>query len=348
MSGKKVKDGIKLSHTAIELYRTCPMAYKHKYVEKYSETSISSALFFGSALGSTFQMMILDKKETLTEEEKTLVGTNPYDFFDAKLRTTTFNNRSIDLPNSTEAVYFKNDYDPNVLTDEDYSVVEEYKISCDFDKSVDFKYLAEEFSRYQITNSELALYNLHHWLSLRRKGHLFIKQFLLTIYPKIKRVYEIEGAISIKNPVGDEIRGFLDLLCDYEVEAGNIQKVIVDFKTASAKYSSDKILKSQQLNLYDYDREVGGIGYIIALKNIKKPSRGENKGELVAEFQELFMPINPETQEEIIAEIDGLLHSIKSEEFPKNESQCLRMFGRRCPFYDACYSGDYSKLYKKD
>jgi len=339
---------VKLSHSALELYRTCPAAYKFKYVEKYSETTVSSALFFGSALGATFQMLILDRKTNLTDEDKKILGSNPYDFFDDKLRTIDFNGRSIDLSNSTEVSYFKNDFDPKILTPEDYSVIADYKTSCDFEDYVDFDYLRAEFNQYNLTESETALYNLYNWLSLRRKGHILIKHFLLDINPKIKTVYEIEGAISIKNSAGDEIRGFLDLICDYEVEPGNIQKVIADFKTASAKYTPEKLLKSQQLNLYDYDREVGAIGYIIALKGIKTPQRGAKKGEVVAEFQEMFMPVVPETQESIIAEIDAILHEIKSENFPKDETQCLRMFGKKCPFYDACYSGDYSKLFKRD
>ena len=340
--------GIKLSHSGLNLYEQCPRAYQLKYIDGYRETTTSSALTFGSACGTTFAMMLLDKKDSLTDEEKNIVGTNPFDYFDGLFSETQINGELVNLVNSPRCFYFKGDWDSEILTPEDWDIINSYREENGFLPDHTFDRLYSELTSGLANEAEKSFLSLHFWLSLRRKGHYMIVEFLKTIYPKVKKVYEIEGAISIPNGAGDEITGFLDLVADYEVEPDLVKKVIIDFKTASAKYSLDKLTESQQLNLYDYDRELGGVGYIVAIKSIKKPKVGPRKGEIYAEFQEMFMPTEPAKQEEIIQKVDEVLGLIKEEVFPKCEERCLKMFGRRCWAYDICHNNDDSKLFKKE
>lgn len=334
---------IKLSHSAVELYRQCPQAYKWKYIDGYRETTIGSPLFFGSAIGTTLQLILLEKKQPLNLEESKLFGRNPYDYFDELFEKTNLNNRSLDLKNSIDATYFKNDYDPKIMQPADFELLESYMKENDFDEDTNFDYLYTEWAQRRITDAEQALLNLYYWLSLRRKGHAMITAFIKQILPKISQVYEIEGEIRITNPAGDYITGFLDLLCDYEYE-GQTHKMILDLKTSAKKYPQDKLDNSQQLSLYDYDREVGMVGYIVCVKNFSYNKDGTPK----MQIQELIGKSNPQVQEEIIGQVDLILQQIKEEIYPKNDKVCNRFYGKRCPFYDACYHNSFDKLYKKE
>jgi len=339
---------MKVSHSQFELYRSCPRAWKLKYIDKYRETTTSSALTLGSAVGNTLQMIILDRKVELTDEEKKIVGSDPYDFFDAEFSTTDINGETVELINTPRCHYFKGDYDEEILTDEDLAVIAEYRTENGFLAEQTWEWLYDELKSGNASEAEISFLNLHFWIGLRRKAHMMIDEFMDKINPKIKTVYEIEGKISLNNGSGDEITGFLDLLCDYEVEPGIIKRAVIDFKTSSARYPKNSLSTKPQLNIYDYDRCVGFIGYIIAIKKIKKPKRGDRKGEVFAEFQEIFGESNEEVQETVIEEADEILSAIKDGEFPKNTKTCLRMWGKRCWAYDICHNNDDSKLFKKE
>jgi len=339
---------MKLSHSALDLYKTCPRAYQIKYIERYAEKYLSSALWFGSGIGDTLSLICLDKKQNLTDEEKTIMGTDPYEFFDKHISTGILNGREIQLINSNEVVYFRGDYDETILHPEDHEIIEKYRKDNGFEEFHTFEALYNDLKSGRLDDAEKSFINLMFWLSVRRRGHLIIKEYIDKVYPLIVEVEEIEGEISIQNGEGDEIRGFLDMLCTMEID-GEVKRVIVDHKTSSSKYSKNKIQESQQLSLYDYDREVGFVGYIVAIKKVKTPKRGPRKGETHTEIQMMFETIPEETQEGFIADADGILNAIKCGEFPKteNENQCKFMFGRSCSFWKACKENDYSDLYKK-
>ena len=349
---------MKLSHSAIDLYKTCPKAYEFKYIQRYSETYLSSALFFGSAIGDTFQMMVLDKKSKLTEEEQKIVGSCPYEFFDNHIATGNLNGREIQLINSHEIRYFRGDYEETILTEEDHEIIEQYREENGFEDFHTFENLYSDLVGGKLDEIETSFINLMFWLSVRRRGHLLIKEYANVVLPTIAEVHEIEGEIKIENGEGDEIVGFFDMICDIKIprkeklKAGEKQKydiktVLVDHKTSSSRYAKDKIQTSQQLSLYDYAKEIGLVGYIVGIKKVKTPKRGPRKGETHTEIQVMFESIPEETQEQFIEDADGILSAIKEGEFPKDESKCKWLFGRRCPYYKLCHEGNDKDLFKK-
>ena len=118
---------MRLSHSARELYTYCPRSYKLKYIDGYRPKTLSSALFFGTAFGDTVQMIILDKKENLTEEEKKLLGSNPTDFFEDLITNVEINGSPVKIPKSPLIRYFASDYTKETLTTADILEIKEYR-----------------------------------------------------------------------------------------------------------------------------------------------------------------------------------------------------------------------------
>ena len=340
---------MKLSYSKIDTYLTCPKMYKLKYIDKWDGTAYSSALWYGTAVGRVFAAMTLHLKDELTtKEEKSDFGRDPYELFDELITTSELNGEKINIKTSPAVRYFKGDFDARVLKDEDYDEIDGYRKSKDLPDDWDFDYLWSRVESREITLNELLYLNLVFWISVRRKGHLMIDEFKLSILPKIKKVYETEGAISIKNQVGDEITGLLDMLCDYEFDDG-IKRVIIDFKTSSTRYPKKKLSESAQLGLYDYDRDIGTVGYIVAVKALKEPKKGERKGELYIDIQELFGQTSEENTFRVLHDADQVLQKIKDEEFPmtNNRGTCDRHFGKQCIYKGVCYNDDYTGLVKR-
>jgi hypothetical protein len=298
----------KLSHSSIQLYEMCPKAWDFKYNQGYRETILSSALFFGTAIGDTWGMMCLDKKDNLTKDEKKIVGSDPYKFFLDKMTNVKHNGEDIYIPTKKDVMYFKADLDLDLLSTDEI-------------------------------NNELS----NEWQSLVKKGYILIDAYRDEILPNIKKVHGLEIPISIKNEVGDSIIGFIDLLCEYQTDDG-IKTILFDHKTASKPYPKNSIQTSQQLSLYTYDKEIDLVGYIVAIKDVKKGKIGARKGKFL---QVMYESIPEAKQEEFILNADIILHHIKNNEFPKNTGKCTRWFGKTCPFYELCYNGDDSKLFKK-
>ncbi len=229
------------------------------------------------------------------------------------MEKATLNGKIIDIKYSKETTYFKKDLDLDLLTDEE---------------KLDKKVKPE-------------------WYSLMHKGKLIIDTYLKDILPNIVKVHGIEIPIEIKNPVGDKIIGYIDLLCDYKTDKG-IKTILFDHKTSSKPYPKNSIQTSQQLSLYTYDKEIELVGYIVANKDIKKPKIGVRKGETYAQIQVMYENIADNIQEKFITNADMILHKIKHDEFNKNSALCHRWYGKPCPYFELCYNGDESKLFKKE
>ena len=117
------------------------------------------------------------------------------------------------------------------------------------------------------------------WWSMFFTGKLLIEAYHKEVLPKIKKVFAVQEPITIKNPDGDEINGFLDL----DVEWIDGKKYILDNKTSKDLYDPNSNKKdqpygpnsakeSQQLPLYYFAKgyKHDGIGYIVLRKIINK------------------------------------------------------------------------------
>lgn len=340
---------MKLSHSAKELFDFCKKAYKLKYIDKYRELTLSSALVFGTAFGDTVQMIILDKKSKLTTEESDMLKLDPKEFFIDKMTNVKHNGNDLIVPKSSIMRYFRSDWTPEILDEEDLLDIKKYQEELGIQEIVTMDMLQSEMKLNNLDNDEISLMNYIYWKSLIKKGLSLIDEYRKEIYPRIKKVYEIEGKIKIENSTGDEITGFLDLVVDFECDDGVVRKILFDHKTSSSRYGKNAIFDKKQLLLYNYDREVDLLGYIIGIKKLKTPKRGPRKGESYFEIQVIIGETVAEAEESLIAEYDEVLTAIKAEEFEKTEDKnsCKFRFGKKCPYYDICYKNDDSGLFKK-
>ncbi|HLD91277.1 MAG TPA: PD-(D/E)XK nuclease family protein [Patescibacteria group bacterium] len=330
---------MKISWSRIEKYLTCPKYYYYYYICGYRDTTISSALFFGTSLGTTWQQILLTKKEQLTEEEKKIININPYIFFDNLYKTVKINDNIYDLEDCMYARYFKSDFDSDILNTEDNERITTYKQKNNIEESLSFDILYPKYETYSTNEKETKFINFLFWVSTRRKAYMLIDIYIKEVLPLVHKVHRIEGKISIENTNGDVLEGFLDVDADFEYPKDNVQRVILDHKTSSVKYSSNAILTKQQLALYSYSEGIETQGYIIGLKKIKKPKIGTNKGKLQAEIQILVDKISEERQEEVIKEADSVLQKIKKQEFEKDYSKGCLVFGKSCCYKPLCHKG---------
>lgn len=309
---------IRLSHSSLEKYHLCSERWRLHYQEGYRTNSIGSALFFGNAFGSAVQE---GAKNGLTIEETKIL-------FDKYFKSMDFNGEIIDLENTDKTRYYKGD------------LKIEY-VPLEIISTVDPKILEDLPSVFKLQNEG----NLHYdyqkdlnklcWYSMKYKGHRLIESYYEKVIPRIKKVYEIEKPINLETNDGSaHLIGFIDLIVDFEMDDGSVQKVLFDNKTASKPYSKNAIIEKQQLTIYEYAENIGKVGYIVAIKDTFK-------------IQILIGEIPIDIQEKYITIIDETLHNIKNNVFEKNPKSC-RAFGQICEFYDICFKSDDSKLIKKE
>jgi hypothetical protein len=312
-----MQDKIRLSHSQIEKFNLCSERWRLHYQEGYRTQSIGSALFFGTSYGNAVQEMA---KEGLALEEAK-------NRFDKYFKETELNGVKIDLENTDKARYFKGDLKIEYVPIEVLNTVDQ-KILENLDEVFKLQGEGKLHYDYQRDLNKLA------WHSMRYKGHRLIESFYEKILPRIKKVYSIEEPINLETNDGSaHLVGFIDLICDFEMDDGSIEKVLFDNKTSASPYSKNAIIDKQQLTIYEYAKNIGKVGYIVGIKNTFK-------------MQVLIGEIPQDVQDKYITIIDETLHKIKNKEFEKNPKSC-RAFGQLCEFYDICFKNDDSKLIKK-
>lgn len=326
---------MKISWSKIEKYLICPKYYYYYYVCGYRNKYISSALFFGTKLGETWQQILLKKKENLTDNENKIINIDPYKFFDNLYEYVIINDTKYILKDCLFVHYFLNDYDEKILNEEDILLITKYKKDNKINENLTFQQLYPEYKIYKLSETNLKYMNYMFWVSTRRKAYMLIESYINNIYPLIVKVYRIEGKIILDNQKGDILEGFLDVDCDINYD-GKIERTIIDHKTSSQKYSKDSLEKKQQLAIYSYSEDINNQGYIIGLKKIKHPKIGLNKGKNIAEIQILIGKISEKRQEEVIKQIDNTLQRIKNEEFNEENITNCRIFGFQCCYYKVC------------
>ena len=328
---------MRLSHSAIEKYNLCGEKYKLHYVEGYRDNTLGSALFFGSAWGDAVQEMVFQKKDRQYAVDKFLKS----------MEVVDINGTMVEIARSERAYYFKNDYDESVLTEEDDELIDEF-IS---ELNVQTTFPEELFIKRKenkIMEDEIKILNYQCWLSLRRKGILLIDAYIKDVLPKIKKVYCIEKPVNMKTTDGKHnFIGFIDMICDFEVEPGNVKKILFDHKTSSKKYPANSINEKFQLAAYNYIENLEFVGYIIAIKEIKKPKNGKRKNEMFGEIQVLIGQVQEDTIDKFLDLADTTLEKINNNLFEKNRDACYS-FGRLCEYYQLCWKGKTDGLYKKE
>jgi hypothetical protein len=356
---------MKFSYSKIECYKTCPALYKYKYLDKLYLNTTTSALFFGTAVGTVFQAICLQKKEDLTPNEKIELerGKKPYEYLDRLLKNVSINFKPWE-PYHHNIEYYFADYDELLLTDEDYAIIDQFALSRKLvtDGNVPtFDSLKDFYKMKKLTIDEKEFMNLHFFLCLKKKGAMMIDSFLKEVFPNIMKVHFIEKPIKIDvspsdKPNSDVLEGFLDMMVDYKVTdeklaessgipIGSVVPVLFDNKTSSTRYSAKDLTTSEQLSLYDYCNNVGNVGYIVAVKEIKRPKIGKRKGECYADLQVMIGKSDKELQERVLDEVCEVIDKVYKNDFPMS-GDCDRIYGKQCDYYNFCKYGKTEGLTK--
>jgi hypothetical protein len=211
------------------------------------------------------------------------------------------------------------------------------------------------------------------WESMLHKGLLMIEAYYVKVLPKIKRVITVQKEIAIENTEGDKIKGFLDLIVEWE--DGRI--LLMDNKSSKVPYEPDSAGKSRQLVLYYYlEKEtfnLDAVGFIVLDKNINLNEtktcaecgadhtgrrvkscdakvNGKKCGNKINSFYKpevnITFVINAVDEKYVdvtIDEFDTANDGISNNQFEQNKSACIGKFGK-CPYYGLCHHGSMKDL----
>lgn len=350
---------MKLSHSSVTKFQTCPKSWELHYQRRYRPRLQSSALCFGTALDKSFEEMVH--------------GRDARAMFEKIWSFQEINKVVTYLPDSELLSYYESDLDLYLLKDEDkeklnawlkentpetrnwdvvFSEIEDLKAS------VGLKNLPEKRRRF---------HNLVFWHSLYRKGLLMLDALEKQVLPKLK-IITTQEEIKLKLSDGGSVTGFVDLVAQYSAHEDDV--VIFDLKTSSRPYEKDSVLTSPQLATYVHalkDKyKTRKAGYIVLLKQViknktkkcakcaqdgtgskartcDKEVAGERcKGEWLESFNpeigiQIIVDTLPENLENLVIEnMDYINSAINAGIFVRNLQSCEMPYGK-CSFYKLCH-----------
>lgn len=170
------------------------------------------------------------------------------------------------------------------------------------------------------------------WISLQRKGELLIETYSREIRPKIKKVLATQKYFNTQNDVGDEIVGFVDLVCEWE--DGRI--IAPDHKTSSQSLGQVKKNESYQKQFALYSEvlkeeySIDAVGPIVLEKDIRV---NEPKVRITYDFA----PAEEVMIDKTFTEFDEMAHNIKQANFPCLAPKC-NVYGQECCYKRYCES----------
>jgi hypothetical protein len=319
---------IKVSYSALECYEQCSEKYRLRYKEGLSSEKIPSPLFFGTAIDAAVEILLLQKKEDLTDKELDLLLTETaYSVFDKTMREQ---NGQL-LEKNPLCDYFYSDFDPSVLKTEDYkALTKSYPSIQDWEEF--FVYCKKQIK----THGELKIgskiaYNNLCWVSLYRKGELMLAAYEKDIVPQIHRVFDIQKEVELANESGDKLRGKIDFIASFKDNPTD--RYIIDNKTSSESYKADSVASSTQLAIYSEAENSHRAAYIVMEKKIRvKEPR--------ARCQLIKDSISDEHKQKVFDKVELQLNNIACGSFSKKQSpkECV-FFGRPCEFFNLCWHG---------
>jgi len=377
---------MRLSHSAMDKYNKCAASYKYHYIEGIRGTRIPSPFLFGGAIDEALNVLLLTKMDTLSDEELELSKKDPKSIFDYNLAMYQVGDEMLDIRTSELPQYFKSDFDPMLLLEEDWRSLDTYIANAGYsttDPEELYFELTEIMKAGNSAYTDICYMNYCSWLSLRRKGHLMIDTYKSEILPKIKKVHSIQRKIELENEDGDTIIGYVD----FEAElVGHEGILTVDNKTSSKKYSADDVNEKGQLVLYSEATGNAGAAYIVLIKKARHVStltcktcgeeytrsikactkeirvpgkregttkKGKCGGELLVtniessiDTQILVDTIKEERKDLLFDKIDDTLVSIREGEFSQNRNECFA-FGRKCIYFNLCRENSMDGLKRK-
>lgn len=325
-----------VSFSALECYEQCSEKYRLRYKERISSEKIPSPLFFGTAIDAAIELLLLKKKELLTDKELDLqLNETAYSIFDKTMREQDGKL----LERNPLCEYFLSDFDGSVLKAEDLAMLnKQYPAIGDFEEFFD-QCKKKLKQRQTLKTGSKIIFNHMCWLSLYRKGELLIEAYERDILPQIHKVYDIQKEIVLENASGDKLRGKIDFIASF---TGDIDsRHIMDNKTSSKAYTQDSVANSIQLAIYCEAEGVDKAGYAVMEKalRVKEPR---------ARTQLILDKVSDEQKQKVFDKVEAQLNNIASEVYEKKDSpkEC-HFFGKSCEFYNLCWHGSMDGLVKR-
>ena len=273
-------------------------------------------------------------------------------------------------PTSLFLDYYKSDFQEEILEEDDLEKLKSYIENAgywDEDEAKEpnplelFYEIQNDLDNGKVENlTDQSYYNYCCWLSLRRKGLLFIESYKRDILPKIKETVSVQKKVRLPNDSDDMYVGILDAEIIFE---GDEKIYTTDNKTSSpsTKYKQSDINVKHQIPGYDEFADNGYGAYIVQYKKIKTVKKCEKCGtiatrsnaknclnkdcgsklpektQLYVDFDILKDKILDKTKDDFFWKFDEVLGKIKKGVFHQNRDECFQ-FGRKCPYYFYCRS----------
>ncbi len=365
----------KLSHSSISRFLTCPKSYEYHYIKKYTSKYKSGALYFGTAIDAGLETLLKTKDVAGAKFQ-----------FDRNWITQKDNSgATIDLQENENITYAKKDFDYDLLQKSDWARL--FKLRANpLDEKSRILSDKENIGWDNLDPEDRKFYNLMNWLCLRRKGHMMIDAYNTDILPNIKEVLGTQVLVELKNPDGDLVKGFVDLVARWKDDT----IIVLDNKTSAIEYEHDSVIKSPQLGLYtiilnDYANRaeetgwkyhVEKAGFLVLRKGLEKDIlkvckscgftadsthktcnneiNGTRCGGAWDRSVKMKIPTQiiidkvPERMLELLLEnLNVINKSIKSNLFPRNFSSCEMPWGK-CDFYDLCHHKSMKNIVSRE
>ena len=355
---------IRLSHSSLNRYLSCPKSYELHYVKKLRPIKQSAALLFGSAIDKACETYA-----------KTRDALESHDQFMMSWSSQKINEIDTDLRTCTDIVYSNSDIDTDLLSSFNWEAIE---------------YSPKEFSSAMVKKDTDGFDNLSlkdkliinrvAWECMCVKGVLMVAKFTEIFNANVVEVLGSQVAIDLTNEEGDSITGFADFVFKWK---GEEKPIVFDLKTSGIKYEEDSVLTSPQLTLYTHAlREkfdnTNKAGYLVlhkrviknktkvcsvcgfdgSGKNFKTCNNEVNGSRCNSDWNEVVKPeigfqiiidsIPEILEERVLENFTEVNHGIKSQVFPRNFGNCIKYNGTvTCEFYNLCHSKNSVGLCEK-
>lgn len=314
---------MKLSYSAYSKYHQCPKSYEYYYIEKIRPERDTSALLVGSFVDNAVQEIIEHGS-----------------YKPMKLLSMM----------SKNVEFFPDDVDFDLI---DVNRIEALAKTAGW-KGDDIRSAIKSMLLNQdsLSRNQQRILKIASWLSLSVKIDAMLDSFKKWILPQIKEVISIQHSFENDYSVG---------VIDLEVILNTGEHVLLDLKTSKMSYPLSKEKTSAQLHLYDLEKNVGKIGYVVLVKTLNKnkeklcsscgfsASGGQIKNCQKCKTK-LDVSMNPTSYSQLIysetnqfnkdltkqAFLDTI-KAIEGNNFPRNLNACDNMFGKPCKYKNICW-----------
>lgn len=270
---------VRVSNTQRSLYLQCGKKHEYRYKKKMREKAKGSALPFGVAFDQASDVLFHERDLDKAKDKFTNIWMGNESNLDVKFSKTDLATRiyhSSDISKLQAAADNLNQSKAKKAYDKDGDVVKLIK---------EVKKLKENSFVRDMTDGEEQFLHYAHVLCMLRKGYLMLESFHKNVLPHITEVISTQAKVDIKNPEGDGIIGYIDLLCrmdGYTLPNGRVltkdDLIVADVKTAGQVFWNklDDLKNSDQLDLYLVSPQVQElaetnlISYMAVSKQVSK------------------------------------------------------------------------------